>query len=258
MYLQLAENAPFLSKKHGNRHPVKAVVLAPGRALFLLLLDENIDGLASRLATEDISGLSAQWEKMGGDKQKLVKFINNGKGKKKRDFGFLKKFQGPQTLADDSSDENPAGLTADQKAKIIAASTALGAAIGATIPAAAPIAIPGGPILGTVIVGVAPYIKNAAKRTDSSEAAGAAAPTIPDPGPSTFPDGGSTAVESGWFDRTNFTGFTNKQTALASVNIVGITGSVIMFRKRKKAAAFTILGLTAVADIAYYLSTKNQ
>lgn len=262
MYLELADNAPLLSRRRrkkdgGTRHPIKAVMLAPGRALFLLMLDENIDGLASRLATENISGLSKQWEKMGGDQRKLVQMINKGKGKKARRFGFLSKFTGAQHLGED--EENPANLSNDQKAKIIAASTALGAAIGATIPAAAPVAIPGGPILGSVIVGVIPFIKNAANKTQSAEDAGANLPTIPEPPASILPgeDGEATAPGS-WMGKKNFTGFTNGQTALGLVNIAGIAAGAVMIRKKKKAAGLAVLGLVVAADAAYYFTSKNN
>lgn len=190
MYLQLAEEPSYLSRrKGGNRHPVKKVLLAPGRAFFLALLDYNIDGLASRLATENLTGLSHQWEKIGGDQQKLIKFINAGKKKQPRRLGFLDKFKGSQLSEDVPTDENPAGLTSQQKARVLTATTGLSTAIAAAIPATAPIALPAGPALGAVIIAVMPFIKNAANKTAADESAGSNTPPTPEPPPSQEPDG---------------------------------------------------------------------
>lgn len=230
---------------------VAGLTLAPGRAFFLALLDLNIDGLASRLAMGDMNQLKARWNKIGGDNDKLVKFINAGKGKPPRRVGFLNKFIGPTALAED---ENPNSLTNDQKARIIAATTALGGTIAATFPPTAPVAIAGGPILGTVIVALMPLIKSAANRTAAQEAIGAALPPVSD-----SPAPGASPTSSSWLDKTNFIGFTNKQTLLVAGNLVGVGASAYMYKKKKnKKAAGILLGLTIAADAAYYFASKNN
>lgn len=242
-------------------NPIKAVVLAPGRAVFLIMLDYNIDGLASRLATEDITALTAQWNKLGGDSAKLVQMINNGKGKPAHRMGFLTKFTGGTALADDGTEENPGNLTNDQKVKIIAASTALGTAIGATFPPTAPVAIPGGPILGTVLVGLIPFIKNAANKTPSSETAGANLPTIPPPPDSTLPDG-SPGATSPWLSQTNsITGYSNSVTLIAGTVIVGSGASAYLLTRknpRQRKAGKIVAGATVVSVLGILLIEQFQ
>jgi len=224
------------------------------------LLDHNVDGLASRLATQNMPALSAQWRKLGGDPRKLVDFINKGKKKAPKRHGFLKKFTGPQALADGEAgsgagDENPAALSADQKAKIITASTALGAALAVTIPATAPIAIPGGPILGTVIVGIMPFIKNAANKTDAEEAAGALIPDAILP-PTEAPDG--TETGGNWLAKQNKLGISNGLTLMIGTGIVGAVGATASYKRNKKKQAATI-GIGAAAVITgIFLYERSQ
>ncbi len=235
-------------------NPIKAAILAPGRALFLLILDMNIDGTASRLATSDVEGLKRQWNKMGGDSRKLIQMINAGKNKTPKRLGFLTKFVGPSALAADGDEENPSGITNDQKARIIAATTALGGVVASTFPASAPVAIPGGPILGTVIVGILPYIKQAANKSAAQEAAAAALAPLVVPADGTP---GAPASQS-WADKKNFLGFTNKQTLLFGGNAGALVLSGVLYQRKKKKAAAVVLGVTIAADVAYYFASKNN
>jgi hypothetical protein len=61
---------------------VKKIGLAPGRGAFLLILKANFRGLASRLAKAPTEKLAGFWGKLGGDKDKLMSAINDGKNKK--------------------------------------------------------------------------------------------------------------------------------------------------------------------------------
>jgi hypothetical protein len=61
---------------------VKKIGLAPGRGAFLLILKANFRGLASRLAKAPAEKLAGFWGKLGGDKDKLMSAINDGKNKK--------------------------------------------------------------------------------------------------------------------------------------------------------------------------------
>jgi hypothetical protein len=60
----------------------KKIALAPARGAFLLILKANFRGLATRLAKAPAEKLAGFWGKLGGDKNKLNKAINDGKGKK--------------------------------------------------------------------------------------------------------------------------------------------------------------------------------
>ena len=189
MYLQLAENT-YLSKKakkpkvDKNRHPLKKVILAPGRAAMLALLDINADGLATKFAAQDQNQLKSMWQKLGGDYNKLVKNINKGKGKKIKKLNFLDKLAGIKpmsenditlaenvylndyaSLSEGEADENPSGLTAATKAKIIGVSTGAATAVGTLV--GSPEIGAAGPVLGAVVIGVYPLIHKSANTPDS-------------------------------------------------------------------------------------------
>ena len=60
----------------------KKIALAPGRGAFLLLVNSNFRGLATKLARANPDKLSGFWGKLGGDKRKLESAINTGKSKR--------------------------------------------------------------------------------------------------------------------------------------------------------------------------------
>jgi len=173
----------FLSKKakkskENKRSPLKAAVLAPGRAAFLAMLAMNIDGLATRLAKGNLDELGKKWLKLGGDRNKLIKNINKGKSKKAKKLGFLDKLAGKKGMSEgeymlaeryypmlnEDVEENPAGLDAATKAKIIAISTGAATAIGGLVGGPAGVTIgAAGPALGATIIGVYPFIKKGAE-----------------------------------------------------------------------------------------------
>lgn len=173
----------FLSKKarkskENKRNPLKAAVLAPGRAAFLAMLAMNIDGLATRLAKGNLDELGKKWLKLGGDRNKLIKNINKGKSKKAKKLGFLDKLAGKKGMSEneymlaeryypmlnEDAEENPAGLDAATKAKIIAISTGAATAIGGLVGGPAGVTIgAAGPALGATIIGVYPFIKKGAE-----------------------------------------------------------------------------------------------
>jgi len=242
--------------KSTSLHPLRSVILAPGRALFLALLDWNVDGLASRLATENMTGLKAQWSKLGGDQRKLVEFINKGKKKQPKRVNFLDKFKGAQALAEDTpTDENPAGLTPAQKTAIIGASTTLGVTLGGVIPPIAPISIPGGSILGTVIVGIYPFIKNASLKTAAQETAGALVPDAPLP--PTTPGGNEGAAN--FLNKKNFTGMSNAATISIVAAVTGAGATYYFYKKKRNKKAAIITGAATAATIGgILLIAKNK
>lgn len=175
----------------GKRNPLKKVLLAPGRATFIALLDLNIDGIATRLAKGDISKLGEQWVKLGGDRNKLIKNINKGAKKKPKKIGFLNKLVGkegmgenefmlaeryyPMLNEDNDTEENPSGVSKEVKAKILAISTGVATTIGGLVGGPAGVTLgASGPALGIVIIGVLPLLK---KGADLPQAEADAPPT---------------------------------------------------------------------------------
>jgi hypothetical protein len=68
-----------------GKNAVKTVGMAPARGSFLVLLNENYKGLATKLdkaIAKDPKKVSEFWVKLGGDTDKLKKAINKGKSKK--------------------------------------------------------------------------------------------------------------------------------------------------------------------------------
>lgn len=173
----------FLSKKarkskDNKRNPVNAVLLSSGRAAFLAMLAMNIDGLATRLAKGNLDALGKQWLKLGGDRNKLIKNINKGKSKKPKKLGVLSKLAGKMGMSEgeymlaeryypmlnEDGTDNPSGLDAATKAKIIAVSTGAATALGGLVGGPAGVTIgAAGPALGATIIGVYPFIKKGAE-----------------------------------------------------------------------------------------------
>lgn len=181
------------------------VLLAPGRALFNILAKHNVDGIATKLATEPWNDVKMWWNKVGGQSSKLAKFINEGKGKKPKKIGLLKKFRAGGALAEM---ENPflsySGCAPGQcqnyfgqcvkcstgsmreyspsyylsagevqipesvKNAIRAAGTAAGTTVGTIIEPGAGTAVgaPAGLSLGEVIIAILPLIKKIANKNE--------------------------------------------------------------------------------------------
>jgi hypothetical protein len=168
MYLQLAEDKTLSrmrlfnrNKPNNPRNPVASVALAPGRALFLAMVNMNIDGLATKLAKQNFkTELEPRWLKAGGNPSKLSKAINKGKGKRPKKVNFLSKFKGGKLAEDVYLSEE---LNEEQKKKIIALSTSLGTTIGTAIPGIGSTAGAGaGASLGGLVIAVYPMIRKAA------------------------------------------------------------------------------------------------
>lgn len=74
---------------------VKTVVpvIAMGRGVFLILVKNNYDGLASRIALNDYSDLLNRWYKLGGNRTTLTDAIKEGSQKPEKKLGFLNKLK---------------------------------------------------------------------------------------------------------------------------------------------------------------------
>lgn len=254
MYLQLAEDNTLSRRKKDKRNPAAAVLLAPGRALFLAMLDFNIDGLATKLARRNFSELRSFWLNAGGDPDKLAKNINKGKGKKPKKIGFIKKFKKNGQLAEmenpflsysgcapgyyqtasgsciksksGMSDYGPSyylseDLSDQKKAAIIAASTTAGTLIGTAVPGIGNVAgAAAGASLGQVIIKIYPMIKQAADDTaGDEEVAPPATPSVPE----------NTGTDD---EETTMTGKLPKWALPIGAGIVGL-GLIYYFTKKK-------------------------
>jgi LPXTG-motif cell wall-anchored protein len=68
-------------------------VIAMGRGLFILLVKNNYDGIASRIALNDYTDLLNRWYKLGGNRTTLGEAIKEGSQKPERKLGFLNKLK---------------------------------------------------------------------------------------------------------------------------------------------------------------------
>jgi hypothetical protein len=72
---------------------INTVLLAPGRAIFSLLIKGNVDGIASRLQNGTITNATKfadKWKQLGGDRTILGKQIKEGASKRAKNLGFFK------------------------------------------------------------------------------------------------------------------------------------------------------------------------
>ena len=68
----------------------KTIGLAPGRNLFLVVVKNNFDGLASKLSRVNQDELRGYWNKAGGNWTDLQNAIRKGASKRSINIGFLK------------------------------------------------------------------------------------------------------------------------------------------------------------------------
>ena len=188
-------SAPSLGNK--NIAPIgavnaKTVLLAPGRQLFRLIVQANLDGFASKLAKLDQGRIASLWKNAGGDAGKLSADIRKGSSrpaKKLGLLGFIKK-----KLA--SKGIKGLGATDAQVAQFITpAATAAGTAVGGPAGGAA-----AGASLGEVLKALMPILQQllaataTADMTDNLTPAGDLPPiTDPEPGAGQTPPASSAA-----------------------------------------------------------------
>ena len=160
-------SAPSLGNK--NIAPIgavnaKTVLLAPGRNLFRIIVQGNLDGFASKLAKLDQGRLLNLWKNAGGDTGKLSADIRKGASrpaKKLGLLGFIKKKLAQKGI-------KGLGATDAQVIPFVTpAATAAGTAVGGPAGAAA------GASLGEVLKALMPILQQllaataAADMTDS-------------------------------------------------------------------------------------------
>jgi hypothetical protein len=148
------ENKP----KGRGKQRVKTIGLAPGRNLFLLLVKNNLDGIASKMAQGDQTAFLNKWYELGGNRTTLAKNIKIGASKRERKLGFLnriKKVVGNTKINGIGQAEIPESI----KAGIVAACAAAGTAI------AGPKGTAAGTTMGTVVVELLPTLMSVLNRT---------------------------------------------------------------------------------------------
>jgi hypothetical protein len=144
------------AKKVVQKVKTVAPAMALGRGLFLILVKNNYDGLASKIARNDYSDLLNRWYKLGGDRTKLTDAIKTGSQKPEKRLGFLPKLK---KLIGNQSVEGIGKISAGLVTAIIGLTTAVGTlvfpekATGATAGAS----------LGTIISALLPALQNVLK-----------------------------------------------------------------------------------------------
>jgi hypothetical protein len=157
-------NQPARMAGIGSFTPLRTVVLAPGRGIFLGLVKGNRDGMATKLANlqaKDPAKLKKQWEKIGGRWSKLVNAIKVGSAKPPKKLGLLGLIRKKVKAA---GGVNGIGAVDDAKiqAIIVSACTALGSAV----PGFGSVA---GASVGAAMAAIYPTIKDLVAATPATE-----------------------------------------------------------------------------------------
>lgn len=193
------------ARKDCGPQGLKPVTLSAGRNLFLLIVQSNLDGLATKFSTMDQEKLRQNWCNVGGNPQSLFDAIRTGSSRKSKKLGLLGRLAKAGGVKINGAFIG-ATLTQDQAKKIadavvpaaIAAGTAVGVATGQPAQGAA-----GGVSLGAVIKGILPIITDAIIKLLPDENTAVIAP--PDGVIPTAPSGDSAGGGDGGgkFDITN-------------------------------------------------------
>lgn len=148
----------------------KVVGLSAGRLLFLTMIKNNLDGMATKLSTGNQASQIATWKKAGGDASKFASAVKTGSQKPAKKFGFLGKLK--KRLAKKKINGIFGGETDDDALKsgirTIAVST--GALVGSSAPAVGT-AVGGGAgaSLGEVLIIILPMVKEMVLKTPATD-----------------------------------------------------------------------------------------
>jgi hypothetical protein len=145
---------------------IKTAGLAPGRALILLMIKNNLDGFASKLQAINTTAFSNKWRDLGGDRTILTNAIKTGASKPEKKFGLLPKLK-KITANVRVTGIGQVVIPAETKAALIGACTAAGTAIGG-----APQGTAAGATAGTIIVELLPTLITIFQRTPDSTDSG--------------------------------------------------------------------------------------
>ncbi len=159
--LSKAKTAVTAAAKNAGGN-LKTGGLVGGRALFLAMVQKNLDGIATKLTKVDANLLKSNWSKVGGDYTALQNAIRKGSGLPAKKLGFLGKLR--QLLAKKGVIK---GIGAASDAEIQAAIVTISTTIGTAIAPAAGTAA--GASVGAVLAGIYPVIMQLVKQTPASE-----------------------------------------------------------------------------------------
>jgi len=148
---KVQDKAKSVASKAGQG--LKTAGIAPARAMFMLLITQNIDGFASKLSKTNTTDLMNRWKALGGDRTKLTEAIKTGASKRERKLGFLPKLK---KLIGNRKISGIGEIPAEINAQIVALCTTLGTSIGG-----APQGTTIGASLGGVVVKILPSIMGA-------------------------------------------------------------------------------------------------
>ena len=107
---------------------VKGATLAPGRNLFRLIVQNNMDGIASKLAKMNQQQILDLWKKVGGDPGKIAADIRNGSSKAVKKLGLLGLIKKKLTA---KGIKGMGATDAQIITELVPAATAAGTAVGA-------------------------------------------------------------------------------------------------------------------------------
>ena len=107
---------------------VKGATLAPGRNLFRLIVQNNMDGIASKLAKMNQQQILDLWKKVGGDPSKIAADIRNGSSKAVKKLGLLGLIKKKLTA---KGIKGLGATDAQVISELVPAATAAGTAVGA-------------------------------------------------------------------------------------------------------------------------------
>lgn len=138
----------------------KTAAFVGGRAVFLVLIKGNFDGIANKLQKVDTNKLKKDWERVGGDYSALTKAIKFGASKPAKKLGLLGK------LKSLLKKKGIQGIGAVDTTAVQAAIVAVATAVGSAIPAAGTAA---GASVGAVLAELYPTMLELVKQTPASE-----------------------------------------------------------------------------------------
>ena len=147
---------------------VKGAALAPGRNLFRVIVQNNMDGIASKLAKMNQAQIADLWKKVGGDPGKIAADIRNGSSKPARKLGLLGVIK--KKLA--AKGIKGLGATDAQViTELVPAATAAGTAVGAASgPQGAAAGAATGASLAEVLKQLIPLVQQLLAQTPAADA----------------------------------------------------------------------------------------
>jgi hypothetical protein len=138
----------------------KTLGLSLGRALFLVMIKKNLDGIASKLSKMNANSIQGYWNKVGGNKTIFMSAIKVGASKPPKKFGFLGKLK---KIIGNKKINGIGEVDSSTSGSIISLCVTIGTVIGGVKGAAA------GASLGAVMVAVLPMVADIVKQVPKTD-----------------------------------------------------------------------------------------